>query len=210
MLAQSHWSHAEWKHDDERRFHLTLGLSVLLHALLLLAWKLPPQVWKAADHAVLTVVLRGAAPLAQSSPELAQPKPEVSVLVQKDPGPAAFSVPPRPVVQGAAARPEVRPQPVLSASQGRLAAQPTQGRPSNSAVAAVGVTVMLVIGGDGRVQQIFWDKLPALNDEQMRRLEAAIREKTYAAGQTRNEIVDVRSILKLPPARSEDSPAADQ
>lgn len=203
MLVQRHWSHAEWKHDDEKRFQITLGLSVLLHAVLLLAWKLPPPLWKTADHAVLTVVLRGAASLAPSAPAEAEKKGEVSVLVQ--PAPATFSVPPKPATQAVAEPSAARPQSAQIASPARVAPQPTQGRPSNAIPAPVGVSVMLVIGGDGRVRQIIWDQLPALTDEQLRRVEAAIREKAYAPGQTITEIFDVRGFLKLPPARSEES-----
>ncbi|MDP2826183.1 MAG: hypothetical protein Q8O52_26285 [Sulfuritalea sp.] len=204
---QSHWSHAEWKHDDERRLHLTLGLSVLLHAILLLAWKLPPTVWKVADHAVLTVVLRGAAPLAQSSPPATEKKPDIAVLVRKEPAPAAFSVPPKPAAVAAVAPPAAPPQPAASAAKARVAEQPTPGRASNAPPAAVGVSVILVIGGDGRVNQIFWDRLPALTDEQLRRVEAAIRAKTYAGSQTISEIFDVRGFLRLPPARTEENMA---
>jgi hypothetical protein len=206
MLApQDHWSPTEWKHDDEKRFQRTLGLSVLLHALLLLAWKPPPQIWKAADHAVLTVVLRGVAPLAQSSPAAVAQKQDVAVLVQQQPAPATFSVPPKPAASGTSAPSATRPQSTPAASPARVVAKPTPGRLSNAPPAAIGVTVLLVIDGNGRVGQIFWDKLPALTDDQFRRLEAVIREKTYTAGQTLNEIVDVRAILQLPPAQAQES-----
>lgn len=208
MPAQSHWSHAEWKHDDEKRLHVALGLSVLLHAVLLLAWKLPPQVWKAADRAVLTVVLRGAAPMAPSSPPVVEQPHEVAVLVQKHPAPAAFSVPPKPAAQVPAARPAARPQPSPALGPARLSTQATQGMPLNRNSSVGGATVTLVIGADGRIRQMFWDKLPALTDEQFRRVEAAMREKTYAAGQTLNEIVDVRGLLKLPQPRAEEIPAS--
>ncbi|OHC69274.1 MAG: hypothetical protein A3H93_07775 [Rhodocyclales bacterium RIFCSPLOWO2_02_FULL_63_24] len=204
MAGRSHWSHAGWKHDDASRFYVTLGVSVLLHAVLLLAWKLPAPLWKAADQAVLTVVLRGAAPLAPTTPAAAAKKTGVPVLLRKDPAASAFSVPPK-SAQGAMAPPMARPQSVLSASSARIAPVPIPGRLSNSTPAAVGVTVKLVISGDGRVQQIFWDSLPALTDEQLRRVEAAIRDKIYAGGQTINEIFDVRGFLKLPQVRSEES-----
>lgn len=202
--SRDHWSHAEWKHDDEKRLYVTLGFSLLLHAVLLLAWKLPAPLWKAADQAVLTVVLRGAAPLAPSAPAAVEKKTELPVLVRKEPAPAVFSVPPKPAAQGAVAPPVTRPQSASAASPARVAPVPTPGRLSNSRPAPVGVTVMLVIGGDGRVQQIYWNTLPALTDEQLRRVEAAIREKTYAPGQTINEIFDVRGFLKLAPARTEE------
>jgi hypothetical protein len=198
MLGQRHWSHAEWKQDDEKRFQLTLGLSVLIHAVLLLAWKLPPQVWKVADNAVLTVVLRAATPMSQSSPVVEQ-KQDIAVLVQKESAPAAFSVPPKSVVvQGTVAPPATRPQPSLPATLGRVAVQPTPGQASNAAPAPVGVTVMLVVGAEVRVEQIFWDQLPALTDEQLRRVEGVIRERTYRPRQTLSEVIDVRNILKLP------------
>ena len=197
MLLQNHWSHAEWKQDDEKRFQLTLGLSVLLHAVLLLAWKLPPQVWKVADNAVLTVVLRAASPMAQSS-QAVEKKQDIAILVQKDPAPAAFSVPPKTVVQGAVVPPATRPQPSLPATPARVAIQPAPGQPSSAPPAPVGVTVLLVVGTEGRVEQIFWNQLPALTDEQLRRVEAVIRDRTYRPRQTLSEVVDVRNILKLP------------
>lgn len=210
MSAQSHWSHAEWKHDDEKRAQLTLGLSVLLHAVVLLAWKLPAPIWKAADQAVLTVVLRAASPPAQRSPAIAEKKMDVAVLVQKEPAVAAFSMPPKPAALGAVAPTVPGLQPAPAASRARLAAQPTPGRLVNSPPAPVGVTVLLVVGADGRAQQIYWNQLPALTDAQLRRVEAVIRERTYAAGQTVNELVDVRGILKLPPPQVDESSTALQ
>lgn len=201
MPGQSHWNHADWKHDDQRRFQFMLGLSVLLHLALLLAWKLPPPVWKAADQAVLTVVLRGVAPLAQSSPRTTEPKPQVAVLVQKDPAPSAFAVPPKPAVSGSVALPPVKALPAPALNPARQSAEPTPGRISTAAPGPVGVRVTLVVGDDGRVNQIFFDTLPALSDEQLRRVEAAIRGKSYSAGQTVHEIFDVRGFLKLPPER---------
>jgi hypothetical protein len=81
------------------------------------------------------------------------------------------------------------------------------GRPLNQPPKALGVPVTLVVGLDGRVEQIFWDQLPALTNDQFRRLEALIREKSYAAGQTINELVDVRSLLNLQASPLVPSPA---
>jgi hypothetical protein len=64
---------------------------------------------------------------------------------------------------------------------------------------------MLVIGSDGRANQIYWDKLPALTDEQLRRVESAIRSRSYTPGRTVTEVFDVREFLKLQPARNDDS-----
>jgi hypothetical protein len=96
-------------------------------------------------------------------------------------------------------------QPDASTVKARIAAQPALGRTSNAQPAAIGVSVLLVIGSDGQVDRIFWDKLPALTDEQLRRVEAAIRAKSYIAGQTITEIFDVRGFLRLPREYSEDT-----
>jgi hypothetical protein len=64
--------------------------------------------------------------------------------------------------------------------------------------------VKLVTDDTGRANQIYWSNLPALTDEQLRRVEAAIRARRYAPGQTINDVFDVREFLKLPPARRDD------
>lgn len=58
---------------------------------------------------------------------------------------------------------------------------------------------MLVIGEQGRVNQIIWDDLPALTDQQLNWLERSIRTKKYADsldGQTVTEFIDVRALIK--------------
>lgn len=196
-------------HQDKRRLRLALAVSVLLHAILLLAWKPAPKPWKPADSAVLTVLLRGPAPLPASQPGTQQEQASV-VLTQDSPAPAAFSVPPQaPPLQGAIVPPAAHPQPApAAATPAPVALQPTPGRVSNSAPAAVGVTVLLVVGEEGRVEQIYWNQLPALTDEQLRRVEALMRQKTYRPSQTINEVVDVRSLLNLSPAPPADDPGA--
>lgn len=203
MFAQRHWNHAEWQQEDSRRLRFTLGLSIMLHAVVLLAWKLPPQVWRVADHPVLTVGLRTSAPGAAAGTRLAGQSRETAALaydasvaaVVRNP---ARSVAPAPVLEPA--RTAVQPgDPV------RQAARVMPGPAMNSSSAPAGVVVLLVIGDDGRPQQIYWDKLPALTNEQLMRVEAAMREKTYRAGRTIQEVVDVRGLLRLPPERPADS-----
>ncbi len=205
MPTLDQWSHAGWKHDDTRRLQSTLGISIMLHAAVLLAWKLPPELRKASEHRVLTVVLRGAT-MAESASEkfLAQDR-EAKVLARKDADPAIFSVPPKPVVPTPVTTFKNQPQMAPSGRQGQFATQANPGRVTNSRLAPVGVAVLLVIGVDGHVSQIFWDKLPALTNEQFRRVEAAILAKTYAPGQTVSEVFDVREFLKLPPVPTSDS-----
>ena len=204
MPGQSHWNHADWKHEDERRFRLTLGLSVAFHVLLLLLWKLPAPAWKAADAAVLTVVLRGAATALPIVEATSEPQRAPSVLRQMEPAPGTFSVPSRPPVPAQAPPAPIRPSSASAGEAGRKAAKPAPGKIANASPAVVGVAVKLVTDDTGRANQIYWSNLPALTDEQLRRVEAAIRARRYAPGQTINDVFDVREFLKLPPARRDD------
>lgn len=204
MLAPRHWRHDEWKQYDEKRFQFSLGLSIVLHAVLLLAWKLPPPVWKAADHAVLTVILRGVVPVAINADVASEKKPDKTVLLKKEPAPVAIPLPAKLPAPVSSPQLPVRAPDAQAGSPGRLATKAAPGRLSAKAPAPVGFPVLLVIGSDGRVNQIYWNTLPALTDEQLRRVEAAIRLKTYAPGQTVQEVFDVRGFFNLPPARTDE------
>ncbi len=198
MPVPEHWSHAGWVRDDKWRLQLTLAISITLHAVLLFAWKLPSELRKVTEHQILTVILRGATAVDSGAKPLAQER-EVTILVRKSVQSPSFSVPSKPEVRTPAAVVSNRPQPAAPGRQGQLADQSSPGRASNSSPAPVGVAVLLVIGSDGRVTQIFWNKLPALTNEQFHRVEAAIQAKSYAPGQTVSEVFDVREFLKLPP-----------
>lgn len=202
MLVQRHWNHVEWQQEDSRRLRFTLGLSILLHVVVLLAWRLPPQVWRVADHPVLTVRLRTSEAGAAVSSQSTGQSQKITVLAH-DKGVAAvvgnptLSVAPAPVVS--APRTFVEPgdpvQPSVRAAPGRA---------MNLSLTPAGVVVLMVIGDDGRPQQIYWDKLPALTNEQLMRVEAAMREKIYRGGRTIQEVVDVRGLLRLPLERPAD------
>jgi hypothetical protein len=205
MPEASYGSHDAWKHEDERRFRLTLGLSVAFHVLLLLLWKLPAPAWKAADAAVLTVVLRGAATALPKVEATSEPQRAPSVLRQMEPAPATFSIPARPPVPAQAPPAPIRPSSASAGEAGRKAAKSAPGKIANASPAVVGVAVKLVTDDTGRANQIYWSNLPALTDEQLRRVEAAIRARRYAPGQIINDVFDVREFLKLPPARRDDA-----
>lgn len=205
MPEASYGSHDAWKHEDERRFRLTLGLSVAFHVLLLLVWKLPAPVWKTADAAILTVVLRGAASAIPRIEAIPEPQRDPSVLRRTDPAPASFSVPLRPPLPVPASPAPVRPSGASAGDAGRPANKPAPGKISNAPSAVVGVAVIIVTDETGRPGQIYWNNLPALTDEQLRRVEAAIRARRYAPGQTINDVFNVREFLKLPPARRDDA-----
>lgn len=203
MLVANHWNHDDWKSDDARRFWIMLFASATFHGVLLFAWKLPAPVWKAADAAVLTVVLRGAVTMVVEKPPAPETARDTAVIVRTDVAPARFSVPPRPAVPAPAVPAAPRQPPASAGEQGTPAIRSAPGRSSNVPRAPVGVAVMLVIDERGRANQIFWDSLPALTDEQLRRVELAIRARRYAPGQTVKEVFDVREFLKLAPARAE-------
>ena len=205
MPEASYGSHDAWKHEDERRFGLTLGLSVAFHVLLLLVWKLPAPAWKAADAAVLTVVLRGAATAMPKIEAIPEPQRAPSVLTHKESAPAAFSVPSRPPPPAPVPRVRTRPADASAGEVGRKGDKSAPGRIANAPPGAVGVPVKLVTDDTGRANQIYWHNLPALTDEQLRRVEAAIRARRYAPGQIINDVFDVREFLKLPPARRDDA-----
>ena len=196
MLAQQDWSHVEWKHDDEKRLQLALGLSVVFHALLLLAWKLPPPVWRAADQAVLTVVLRVALPRASSPPAAVEKSPAITMLVQKEPAPRVSSVPPaESVVQPVGVAVAETPGPESKASS-RLVWPSSRGRAGRSSrpPSPVGVTVTLVVarrwaGANGFSRT----GCPHLTDERLRRIEAAISPtRAMPRGRQSTELFDVR------------------
>ena len=194
------------RHEDRRRLQLTLAASVALHATLLLGWKPAPKLWKPADTAVLTVLLRGPAPV-PASQAAAKQEQTSAVLSQEAPAPAVFSVPVQAPQQRAVVPTAAPAQPALApAAPAPVALQPTPGRVSNTVPVPVGVTVVLVVGEEGRVEQIFWNQLPALTNEQLRRVEALIRQKTYRPSQTVNEVVDVRGLLMLAPAHPAEDP----
>ena len=61
-----------------------------------------------------------------------------------------------------------------------------------------GVTVTIVIGESGKVAQIFWNKLPALTDNQLQQVEESIRARSYLGsipGAILNENIDVLSLI---------------
>jgi hypothetical protein len=60
------------------------------------------------------------------------------------------------------------------------------------------------IGDGGLITQILWDRLPALTNEQLKRLESILRANTYPesmAGTMVTEVVDVRGLLGLSPIK---------
>lgn len=199
MPESDYWCGEGWRQDEARKFQVALGASILLHAAILFGWKLSPELQRVAEHPVLTVVLRGATTAEVAGEKAFASERELATLTRKVTDTVSFSVQAKPEIPAPAVVVTNRLQMAAPGRQAKLAPQANSGRASVSPAAPVGVSVLLVIGGDGRVSQIFWNKLPALTNEQLRRVEAAIQAKTYAPGQTVSEVFDVREFLKLPP-----------
>jgi hypothetical protein len=207
MGDASRWAPLPWRHADERHFQAALALSVVLHAVLMFGWKLQRTDWRAAGQSVFTVSFRVAA-LPPSPPAAAAEagggKREVpTVLVQPQSShsvaaPAAGQTAAGNVTPARSARPATAPS---AAPQPLRPGQPVAGPVTRAAPPAGGVNVMFTLGDNGRVNEIYWNELPALTDRQLQRLETTIRQRRYPPGMGRRTVtenVDVRAFLTNP------------
>lgn len=219
LAPEERWAHVDWQTEDARHLRAALGFSLCLHAIALFVWHLPTPAWSSASGApTLTVSLHSAAlpaartPLAaaggaegerRSTPMLVQERATLAVPPALTPGPPSRAV----------SAPTEKPSVPLPAGKAPLAPRtpPAAGAERPQPARPGGVTALLSIGEGGHVSQILWNQLPALSDEQLRRLEGLVRGRTYAgtlAGQTLNEVIDVRALLALPLPRAEPAAAS--
>ncbi|MBL0075067.1 MAG: hypothetical protein IPP41_03675 [Rhodocyclaceae bacterium] len=187
-----------WAAEEDKRLLLMVGVSLLLHASVLWLWKSPHSNGSITISA-LTVLL----------PQRTDSSPTI---------PPAPPPPPPPVTKPVVVAPILIPLPTVApklapalpsapVSAPTPASLPAQDRAS---VANQGVQVVLRLSAAGEVVQIFWNRLPALNDEQFRRLESSVRARHYGAhlsDRSITEVIDVRALLSLPPAIESVSPA---
>lgn len=189
MLVSGWMRDGEWAEEDKRLL-LMVGLSLLLHASVLWLWKSPHSNGSITISA-LTVLLPQRT---DSSPTIPPPPP----LVTKPVVVAPILIP-LPTVA-----PKLAPAlPSAPVSAPTPASLPAQDRAS---VANQGVQVVLRLSAAGEVVQIFWNRLPALNDEQFRRLESSVRARHYGAhlsDRSITEVIDVRALLSLPAVQSD-------
>lgn len=189
MLVSGWMRDGEWAEEDKRLL-LMVGLSLLLHASVLWLWKSPRSNGSITISA-LTVLLPQRT---DSSPTIPPPPP----LVTKPVVVAPILIP-LPTVA-----PKLAPAlPSAPVSAPTPASLPAQDRAS---VANQGVQVVLRLSAAGEVVQIFWNRLPALNDEQFRRLESSVRARHYGAhlsDRSITEVIDVRALLSLPAVQSD-------
>ncbi|HQR03441.1 MAG: hypothetical protein JSR19_13085 [Proteobacteria bacterium] len=191
---------------------IALLLSLALHAaLLLLAYPAAPN--RPSGQPVLTVELESAVTAAsrsrlqQQAHKSRRPPESTPVLTQAGVSPVAISPPnqpqPRPTPETPAARVTSKPATGSQTGQHKAAGTATRVtlRPGE-------VAVVMLMDKDGRPGQILWDKLPALTEAQLLRVEAAIREMRFPethTGQVRTETIDVLRLLaqisRPPPAQ---------
>jgi hypothetical protein len=200
------WMAEEWREGDEevrsrRRFAVILAFSALLHLVVLFAIKLRPSVPSGSGYPVLTVMFQTMAPAPSAS---LRSRPPAETLVKPPPLPRPVAPAPSPVRE---TRPEVK----LPAQEAQIPSKansgtnrPAPGRDARASAAVGGFSVLMSIGDGGLITQILWDRLPALTDEQLKRLESILRANTYPesmAGTMVTEVVDVRGLLGLSPIK---------
>ena len=206
------WLPVSWWADEEnKRLLLMVGVSLTLHVGVLALWKA-----RVASGSMTKSELSVFLPRA----------PSVSVAPAEDnlPLPATpekIAVPMTPVVAKPATVAPLLP-PSAKVSPATLASPSSAPSADHAPIAAPqqvlakrqadGVTVILRVNAEGKVIQIFWNRLPAIDNAQFDRLEQSVRARqygTHVSDRTISEIIDVRGLLSLPPAQSEVLPNRD-
>lgn len=198
---------------DRWRLRLASLLSVLVHALVLL-WPHAHQTSE-ISQGWMTVSFRriSAPPVVESVAVVPQEMADVVLLA-----PDATAKLKRPKQE-----PEILPERLANKSKGREpASEMATDSPLQKAAPSPGfqnrpprrpgeASVLMMVDGSGRPGQIFWDRLPALTDEQLRLIEARIRDYRYdPANRNRavSETINVFDILRgAPPIPPHEPPA---
>ncbi|HEY6897194.1 MAG TPA: hypothetical protein VI279_08025 [Rhodocyclaceae bacterium] len=219
MAVQRFRVYDPWLSEEDQRFALALFFSALAHLVFVLAWKMPPSEWQSAGRSTLSVSFRASGTEAHPDKPAATPAKtaaaERSAVLVKAQAPIAVAPPPtKASITGA---------PIAKASQAGEPSASTQSQPTTKSVAPPGVeapsarpgwvNALLSIRENGEVGQILWRELPALTNQQLRRLESSIRAKNYGnalAGRTVNEAVDVRPYLTEAEGRESGTAAEPQ
>jgi len=192
---------------EDRQIAMAVCLSLLLHGLVLFGWRHQPALRQAIADGTLVVSFRNQAPAQVEHPETRLSEPEssaserpASVVLASPTSTAAVTpsaVPQRMSVATDLAAQKDEPRlvapPVPHVGEGAVAATPTRKarRPGE-------VAIIIIVDHDGRPGQIFWDRLPALTDEQFARLKHAVRSRVYGAvlpGTRVDEVIDVSALL---------------
>lgn len=192
----------------DRRFALAMCLSLLIHGLVMFGWRNQPLLRQAIADGTLIVSFRAQSPAEVPRAEMRQAEPE-SPRRDEAEKPVVLSAPSS--AMRVAPTANRQPSPVLASVPAQLdeprhAAPPAprQGEgvvpatPSRRARRPGEVAIIIIVDHDGRPGQIFWDRLPALTDEQFARLKLAVRSRVYGtavAGTRLDEVINVFALL---------------
>ena len=203
--------------DENRRLRAAFFISVLLHLGILWFWWHKPAPAQAISHGSLEVSFLQAAQPVKISPPVPVVVPEAPpLLVTKTPKATEFAVTIKPldVPPTKPASPSVV-DPTAAPSDGEpLKASPAPGKLKRPVLRTGEASAVMVVDSSGRVGVIFWNRLPALTDEQMQIVETRIRQRRYEEdkrGGALAEIINVFDILRessrpdgVPPAPTSD------
>lgn len=186
--------------SSRKRFQIALGLSVWLHLLLILGWHPNLSEWNISGGRAVTVTFRPQHAIkgeslrspkeASDSQEKVVLQPSTTLAQQKN-GLKNIGTPLSPQSMQITHR-------VTSSTAVDSSVVPRTGAEVPVDHATRGVTVTIVIGESGKVAQIFWNKLPALTDNQLQQVEESIRARSYLGsipGAILNENIDVLSLI---------------
>lgn len=162
--------------QDERRFKHALILSLLLHVLVLAYTKPSMDIARRGDTA-LTVTLTTSAETA--TPEaIDKSDPDAQDVIAL---PASPNTPPKQTVK-LSAKPERSAQ--SSAEQAAAKSGLAMSRGQSK------VQALLVIDSLGNVTQIHWKQLPAMTDDELKKIEQRLRQKIYLSNGFQYTVVE--------------------
>jgi cell division septation protein DedD len=159
-----------------------LLLSILAHLAAFAFWKMPVKPIAMEGHRALTVLLlpRQHADTAKTTPPPPQEKP---AEVQVEPEKPELPKPP-PVTASRHTQPEKTDAP---APEKEPAKEQSQAAPSDPVLLnyifqnADKAQALLLIGEDGSVQQIIWQQLPAVTEQELHEMERRLRQHSRMA-----------------------------
>lgn len=200
-MSGQHVPRVEKRGDASSRFYVALSISLVLHAIVLIRWTTVAPTRHDAGYSSIDVVLVRTSSPSSATMQLpddgthAQRPPEVLAQTLRSETPR----PPPSPNQTRDSRKSLTGGVAKDRQNGTQTgdAHPA-GREMRRALKAGEASALFLINEDGHIGQIYWDRLPALTDEQMRRLENSIRSRQYprsSAGQVLSEILDVQPFL---------------
>lgn len=192
--------------QGDRRFVVALGVSLLLHAAVLHSWRQQQVLIKPVGYGALTVSFGKSLKQEIVATQLRPP----ATVRQKEDRPLMLQVAESPVhikpgkslvvsptadSRGSTLEKTLSGQDANASSRQLSAGLPRAGVRRNSG----NVSVLIVMGEEGRPGQIIWGELPAMNAEQLKMIESHVRSRIYAnvsQGVRLMEEIDIHALLR--------------